>query len=707
MPGRVPGPTPGTGLGQELTPQRIRNVAVAGHSGSGGTTLIEAMLVAAGIRNRAGRVEDGTTACDHDPEEIARGVTLSLSVADLEWTPPGGEPTHLTLLDTPGSPDFAGSLDAALAVADVLLLTISAVDGIQPGTMSTWRRAAELDLPVIAVVTKEHKNRASFQRSVEEFTALVGRDVTVLPLELPLGEEEEFHGVADILADTAWVYDSEPHPHTEPIPAAVAAEGAAAHEDLAEEIVSHDDAQLERYLEGDEPSADELRVTLRQEVIARRAVPVLAASGVTGVGVEEVLDALCHFAASPADRPARVVVGAGEVADGSAVVESVTADDDAETVLQVFRTLTDPYVGQISFLKVLSGSLAGTEALVNSATGETERVHAPFRLRGAEHLPTERAVAGQIVGVAKLTGSPTGSLLLPPGSPLARGRVRPFLATPRSGGYGVALVAERSSDEEKLPAALARLLLADPTLTVEHVGGQTVLRGLGDQHVAVAIERMSRLLGVSVRIEPVAIAYGETIAGTTTAEGRLKKQSGGHGQFAVVQLKVSPLPRGSGLEFVDSVVGGAVPRQFIPAVERGVRDAMTQGGPRGYQVVDVRVELIEGKAHSVDSSEMAFRTAGSLGLKAALEQGGTVLLEPMVALTVRAPLDAQGDVLADLATRRGQVTGTSMSEDSTEIVVTARVPAEEVSRYLLDLRALTHGLGEMVHVPDGFEEVRI
>ena len=690
---------------RSLLPSQIRNVAVAGHSGSGGTTLVEAMLVAAGVRNRPGRVEDGTTVCDHDPEEIARGVTLTLSVADLEWTPPGGEQTHITLLDTPGSPDFAGALDAALAVADVLLLTVSAVDGVQPGTISTWRRAAELDVPVIAVVTKEHKHRANFHRCVSELTGLAGRELTVLPLELPLGEEESFHGVSDVLANTAWVYDDD-GPHTEPMPDDVAEEEAAAHEDLAEEIVSHNDEQLERYLDGDEPSAAELTDTLRGEVLARRAVPVLIASGVTRVGVDEVLDFLCEIAPSPADRPARVVVGAGDVADGGAVVETVSADPDGDLVLQVFRTLTDPYVGQISFLKVLSGTLAGSAHLVNAETGGAERVHAPFRLLGAEHLPAERAVAGQIVGAAKLTASPTGSLLVPAASPLAQGRVRPFLAPPRSPGYGLALLPERSSDEEKLPGALARMVLADPTLVVEQVAGQTVLRGLGDQHVAVAIERMARILGVVVTTEPVAVAYGETIAGTTTAEGRLKKQSGGHGQFAVVRLTVSPGPRGSGLEFVDSVVGGAVPRQFIPAVERGVRDAMAQGGPRGHGVVDIRVELTDGKAHSVDSSEMAFRTAGSLGLKAALEQAGTALLEPMVALTVRAPMDAQGDVLGDLATRRGQVTGTSMSEDSSEIVVTARVPACEVDRYLLDLRALTHGLGSMEHVPDGFEEVR-
>lgn len=674
---------------------QIRNVALVGHAGCGTTTLAEAMLVASGARQRAGRIEDGSTVCDHDPEEIARGGSVSLAVADLTWTPPDGVAHHITLLDTPGSPDFAGAMDAGLAVADVALLCIGATDGVQPGTIAAWRRAAELDLPVIAVVTKEDKSRADFHAVLEQLEQLVGTSGTSLvPLELPLGEAETLHGLADVLTDTSVVYDAAGH-HAEPVPAEIAEEEHRLHEQIAEEIVSHDDAQLERYLDGDEPDPAELEVTLRAEVLAREAVPVLLTSAVTGVGVEELLTYLCELAPSPADRPGRIVVGDGDV-------QPIEADPDGELVLQVFRTLTDPFVGLVSFLRVLSGTVRGSAVLVNTTTGATERLHAPFRLRGAEHLAAEIAVAGQIIGAAKLASSPTGSLLATTPAP-----ARPLLPTPRAPGYGVALKAERPVDEEKLPGALARLTTADPNYVVSHEGGQTVLRGLGDQHIAVGVERMARLLGVRVTTEPIAVAYQETIRRQVEAEGRLKKQSGGHGQFAVVQLRVSPLPRGSGLEFVDSVVGGAVPRQFIPAVERGVHDAMEQGGPQGHPIVDLRVELVDGKAHSVDSSEMAFRTAGSLGVKAALEAAGSVLLEPMVALTVRAPMDAQGDVMGDIASRRGQVTGTSMSETGDDVIVTARVPASELDRYLMDLRAMTHGLGEMSTVPDGFEEIHV
>lgn len=680
--------------------ENIRNIALVGHAGCGTTSLTEAMAVATGARGRAGRIEDGSTLMDTDPEEIARGTSLSLGVADLDWTPDSGERHLLTLLDAPGTPDFAGAMDAALAVADVALIVVSAVDGVQPGTVAAWRRAAELDLPVMAVVTKEDKARAHFTDVLAQLRDLVnGSGVAVLPLEMPLGEEENLHGIADILTETGVVYDSQGH-HTEPIPDDLASAEHLLHEEVAEEIVSHDDEQLERYLDGDEPGATELERTLRAEVLARQAMPLLVTSAYENVGIEELLNYLCELAPGPLDRPARILVGVTADGDASdAVLTDLPADPDGELVLQVFRTLTDPYVGLVSYLKVLSGTLGTSANLSNATTGETERLHAPFRLRGTEHLPTNGAVAGQIVGAAKLTGSPTGSLLVSKPAP-----VRPYLPSPRAAGYGVALVPETPSDEEKLSAALARLILADPTLEVEQTAGQTVLRGLGDQHVAVALERMARLLGVHVSTEPVAVGYTETIATSVEAEGRLKKQSGGHGQFAVVQLRVSPMPRGGGVEFVDSVVGGSVPRQFIPAVERGVHDAMVQGGPAGHRVVDLRVELLEGKAHSVDSSEMAFRTAGALGVKAALESAGTIVLEPMTSLQVRVPLESQGEVLGDIASRRGQVMGTAMSEDGSDVIVTARVPQRSLDRYLMDLRAMTHGRGEVTAQPDGFDE---
>jgi len=349
-------------------------------------------------------------------------------------------------------------------------------------------------------------------------------------------------------------------------------------------------------------------------------------------------------------------------------------------------------------LKVLSGVLRPSERLHNATTGVEERMPALFRLRGAEHLPADVLRAGEVGAVAKLAGTPAGSLLWT----RAHGTARPAARPPRHAVYAVSLTPVSQSDDAKLSTALTKLAADDPTLIVDRAGGQTLLRGLGDTHVEVAVERLARVFGVHVSTAPAPVAYRETIAGTADAEGRLKKQSGGHGQFAVVQLRVSPLPPGGGFEFVDSVVGGAVPRQYIPAVEKGARDALAAGGPQGHPVVDVCVELRDGKAHSVDSSEMAFRTAAALGVKAALAEAGTVLLEPVSNVTVTVPAALQGPVLTDLSGRRGRVGATETADDGSARI-TATVPDAELARYVLDLRSLTGGRADLEIVPAHYE----
>jgi elongation factor G len=376
----------------------------------------------------------------------------------------------------------------------------------------------------------------------------------------------------------------------------------------------------------------------------------------------------------------------------------VSIDASGEPLVHVFRTLADPFVGQIAMLKVLSGVLRPGDRLHNATTGADERMPALFRLRGAEHLPADALRAGEVGAVAKLAGTPSGSLLWT----RPRTGARPGRLPARHPVYAVSLQPVSQSDDAKLTTALARLVSDDPTLVVDRAGGATILRGLGDTHVAVAVERLARVLGVHVTTSPAPVAYRETIAGTASAEGKLKKQSGGHGQFAVVQLRVSPLEPGGGFEFHDSVVGGSVPRSYIPAVEKGARDALATGGPQGHPVVDVRVELYDGKAHSVDSSEMAFRTAASLGVKAALAQAGTVLLEPVSSVTVTVPATLQGPVLTDLASRRARVGSTERSDDG-RARIRATVPDAELHRYVLDLRSLTAGQGELEIVPDRYE----
>ncbi|MCD2441142.1 elongation factor G [Agromyces sp. SYSU K20354] len=693
-----------------------RTVALVGAAGAGKTTLAEALLHRAGAIPRAGSVEQGTTVCDHEPEEIARGTTLGLSLAHLTWSPPGdiGECT-LTLADTPGRSDFVGSVDVALAVSDVAVVVVSAVDGVTAGTRFVWTAAGAAGVPRIVVITQEDKARADFHRVLGELRAAFGEQLW--PLELPLGEEQDFHGIADVLSEQALEYDADGSHHEAPMPADAEAEEHRMHLDVTEEIVSHDDEQLEAYLEGNEPSPAELERTLAREVASGGAVPVVVCSGLTGTGVDRVLDLICELSPSSLEREARIVVGgagkskndtdAGTGGGGTGAASTVggaelrvAPNPDGEPLVHVFRTVADPFVGQVSMLKVLSGVLRPSDRLHNATTGADERIHGLFQLRGAEHLQVGALRAGEVGAVAKLTGSPSGTLLWS----RPTGTARPAPLPTRPAVFAVSLTPATQSDDEKMSTALGRLVAEDPTLIIDRAADQTILRGLGDMHVEVAVERLARVFGVHVTTAPAPVAYRETIAGSADVEGKLKKQSGGHGQFAVVQLRVSPLPPGGGFEFVDKVVGGSVPRTYIPAVEKGARDALAGGGPQGHPVVDVRVELYDGKSHSVDSSEMAFRTAASIGVKAALAEAGTVMLEPVSIVTVTVPAELQGTVLTDLSGRRGRVSATETADDGRARVV-ASVPEAELARYVLDLRSMTGGQAELTITPDRYMKV--
>ncbi len=404
----------------------VRNVALVGHAGSGKTTLAEALLLRAGAVPRAGRVEDGSTVCDHEPEEVARGSSVALGVADLDWTCSQGSPHRITLMDTPGSPDFAGAVDAALAVADLAVVVVSAVDGVQSGTEAAWRRCDEAGIPRLVVVSQEDRARADFHRvldQVRDLAARTGHDpAAVLPLELPLGEEQALHGVADVLSDRGLDYGADGRHRDCDLPADVADEEHRLHGEVTEEIVAHDDDQLEQYLSGEEPGPADLERTLAREVASGGAVPVLVASAATGVGIDRLADLVCEIGPAPTDRPARLRVGGGGPEDGAET--DLPADPDAETVLHVFRTVADPFVGQVSVFKVLSGTVRSGDRLVSTTTGAEERLHGLFRLRGREHLPVDAVAAGGIAAVAKLGSAPTGTLLVPAGSAAPDGSSR-------------------------------------------------------------------------------------------------------------------------------------------------------------------------------------------------------------------------------------------------------------------------------------------
>ena len=668
---------------------RIRNVVLVGHAGAGKTTLAEALLARAGAIARAGKVDDGTSVLDTEPEAQKRHISLSLALAPFEWNATDGNRYKVNLLDTPGSIDFASEVDAAFSVADLAVFVVSAVEGVEPQTEMLWRQAAALNLPRLVFVSKEDKDRADFHAVVDQLRAAFGAGIA--PLELPLGEAGTLHGVADVLSEEAYEYEPGGTHHSEPMPADVADEEHTLHDALVEEIVSGDDEQLEHYLSGEVPSVAELERTLAHEVLDCTEFPVLLGSAVTGVGVDRLADFICELGPSPADRP--VTVEAGDT-----VVE-IAADPSAKPLVHVFKTVADPYIGQLSLFKVLSGTLKADDRLVNSSTGAEERLHALFQLRGKEQANVAELGAGDIAAVAKLANTHTGDTLAPKGTP-----VKVAAAERRAPQYGVAILPRTQADDDKLGNALGRLQAEDPSLYVDRVEetGQTVLRGLGDTHVNVAIERMARKFGVNVDVQELRVAYRETISGNASAEGKVKKQSGGHGQFAVVNLRVAPLERGSGFQFVDAIVGGTIPRNYIPAVQTGIEDTMVKGGVHGFPVVDVKVECYDGKYHSVDSSDMAFKTAASQGFKDALAAAGVVVLEPVSLLTVTVPSSLQGDVMGDITTRRGRVQGSNTNEHG-EAVVAALVPTGELSRYAIDLRSMTGGRGRFTVQHDHYD----
>jgi elongation factor G len=664
-------------------PAKIRNVALVGHGGAGKTTLTEALLFGAGVVGRTGRIEDGTTVSDFEPEEHRHRISVSVSVAPVEW-----HGHRINILDCPGYADFVGETTAALSVADMAVFVVSAVDGVQVETEAIWRVAESLDLPRLIFINKLDRDRASFPLTLQQLQDTFGAGIA--PLELPIGEESAFCGIADLLSDTAITYQGG-QPSTGAIPDAMEAQEHAVHDSLVEGIVVADDELTERYLEGDVPSVDELEKTLAHGVASAQVFPVLCGSATRSIGVDRLANFLCEIGPSPLDRPPRLVLAG----DGTA---EVSPDSSGPPLLWVWKTVSDPFVGRISLFRVLSGTIRPDATVVNSRTRADERLHAPFTLRGKEQQPVDELVAGDLGAVAKLSDTRTGDTLAGRGSPVM---VPPL--EPPTPVLHVAIRPRSAGDDDKLMTTLHRLQEQDRALRIERDNEthQVILGGMGETHLAVTTERLARL-GVEVVTEDVAVPYRETIGAPSQAEGRYKKQTGGHGQFGVATLRLEPMGRGEGFEFIDKIVGGVIPRQLIPAVQKGVEEAMATGGAYGWPVVDVRVTCIDGKSHPVDSSEMSFKMAGALAFKTALAEAVPILLEPISQVTVVVPDAFQGDVMGDLNGRRGRVQG-SEALAGARSRVTASVPRAELARYAVDLRSMTGGRGSFTTRHLGYE----
>lgn len=663
-------------------PSNIRNVVLAGHNAAGKTSLAEALLAKTGAIPRQGKVDDGSSVCDFEPEEARHHMSLSIAIAPFEV----GE-VKVNLIDAPGYADFFDELRSACTAADLMALVVSAVDGVQAQTLAAWELASELSLPRIVIINKLDRERASFDRALVELVEAFGAGIA--PLELPIGEESDFQGIADLLTDTAILY-KDGNSSTAPIPDSISELEHRVREQLIEGIVVGDDELMEKYLDGEIPEPQQLEATLAKGIIAGTVFPVVCASATTGVGVDRVAALLAELAPSPLDRVSARTPQAGT---------EVSCDPSGPTIATVFKTISDPYVGKISLLKLMSGTLRPDEVLVNPRTHSEERLHVIQLLRGKEATSIDEVQAGDIVAVPKLSGTSTGDTLAPKGSNV----VLPMHET-EPAVLSIAIKPRSKGDEDKLMTGIHRLQDEDPSLKVERVEEthQTLLSGTGEMHLSIACERLQRKFGVEVEQEEVLIPYRETITKEAQAEGKYKKQSGGHGQFGIADLKIEPLPRGAGFEFVDSIFGGAIPKQYLPAVEKGVQEAMAQGGPMGYPVVDVKVTCYDGKFHPVDSSEMSFKMAGALAFKEAVANADPVVLEPISKLTVTVPSSMQGDVLGDLNARRGRVQGTeTLPGDHQKIV--ALVPTSEIQRYAVDLRSLTGARGRFSAEHDHYD----
>jgi elongation factor G len=674
-------------------PSKIRNIVLVGHTGAGKTTLVEALLVATGTIQRAGRVEDGTTVTDWDEAEHRQQRSVSLSLAPLV-----SDGVKVNLLDTPGYADFVADLRAGLRAADAALFVVSAVDGVDGSTRLLWEECAAVGMPRAVVVTKLDHQRADFDETVAICQRVFGDGV--LPLYLPMAADDGSPaGLLGLLSQQVYDYSSGSRvaraPEPEHLPLVEGARGALIEGIIAE---SEDETLMERYLGGEEIDVETLVADLEKAVARGTFYPVLAVSSPSGLGMAELLEVIVQGFPSPLEHHVPPVTDLAGKPRGP-----LPCDAGGPLLAEVVKTTTDAYVGRISLLRVFSGTLRPDSVVhvsghASAFTGEAhggghedhdveERITSLSSPLGKTQRTVSAAVAGDIVAVAKLARAETGDTLSSKDDPLL---MEPWMMPDPL--LPVAIVAHAKADEDKLAQGLARLVAEDPTLRLENnpETHQLILWTMGEAHVDVLLDRLCNRYGVAVDSVGLRVSLRETFAGPAKGHGRHVKQSGGHGQFAVCDIEVEPLPQGSGLEFVDKVVGGSVPRQFIASVEKGVRAQMERGVAGGYPVIDIRVTLVDGKAHSVDSSDMAFQTAGALALKDAAQSSTVLFLEPVDEVSVLVADEYVGGVMSDLSGRRGRVGGTE-PVGAGRTLIRSEVPQLEITRYAIDLRSISHG----------------
>ena len=648
-------------------------MAVVGHNTVGKTTLVASLLFASGATTRPGRIEEGTCPTDFDGEEIERKISINLACAHVIH-----RDVRINLLDAPGYGIFAPEARAAVAAADAVLIVLDAVSGVEVQTEKAWKFAEEFGRPVLFVINRMDRERASFERAMESLHKKFGRGV--VSLQIPIGEERGFQGTVDLVRMEAHLHENGKRVDG-PIPDALAARAKEEHESLVEMVAEGEDDLMEKFFAQGTLEPGDLLPGLKEEIAARKVFPVLCASSALGIGVVRIMDACVALLPSPEGR---IVEGTGK--DGKPV--RVFCNEKDPAVAQVFKTVSDPFAGRISYLRVYSGHFQSDGSYWNASRGTAERFSGLFLPQGKEHVNVSEARAGDIVAVAKLKETTTGDSLTTKDHPV----VLPKLVVPEA-SIAYAIEPKSKGDEDKISVALHKLIDEDPSLHFqrEEETKEFHLAGSSQLHVEIAVARLKKRYGVEVILHPPKVPYRETIKGKAEAHGRHKKQTGGHGQFADCRIRVEPLPRGSDFEFVDDIYGGAIPRNFIPAVEKGIQEARRKGFLAGYPMVDFRVTLYDGQYHDVDSSELAFKIAGALAYKEAMEKARPTLLEPIMNVEVSAPNEYVGDLMGDLSSRRGQVQG--MDTASEDTIIRAQVPMAEMLTYGAQLRSITQGRG--------------
>ncbi len=658
--------------------ENIHNTVLMSHGGAGKTSLAEAMLFTAGAISRLGKVDDGSSTSDYDPDEVKRKISINLSLLPCEW-----RDSKINLVDTPGYADFVGDVKAGMRVSEGAVIVLCAASGVEVGTEQVWEYCEDLKLPRLIFVNKMDRENADFFRVVEEIRSKLGS--RCLPLQLAIGAQNSFEGVVDLLTMKAYI--GSPAKEAE-IPSSLQTQVDTYKEKLVEAIAEVDDALIEKYLGGEEISPEELNTNLRRAVSGGSIIPILAGSALQSVGVGRLMDAICDYLPVPKERQVTLDKGSAE------------PGEEAPLAALVFKTTADPYVGKLTYFRVYNGVIDSNSQVWNANQDTMERIGQLFILRGKTQEPVTEVRAGDIGGVAKLNVTATGDTLCTQEKPI---KIAPVLFPQPI--FSEAVYPKTKTDVDKMGTALSRLSEEDPTLQVrrELDTSETILSGMGDTHLDVAAEKMRRKFGVNVELATPKVPYKETITVPSKAEYKHKKQSGGHGQYGHVLLDMEPLPRGSSNEFTDRIVGGSVPKNYIPAVEKGVHEAYHDGVMAGYPVVGVKTTLYDGSFHPVDSSEICFKIAGAQAFKKGLAAGNPILLEPIMNLKVTVPGDLTGDIIGDLNTKRARVLGMNPAGDSN--IIEAQVPLAEAQRYAIDLKSMTQGRATYTMELDHYEEV--